>query len=89
MDPAQATGNVIDDVETLVNTGSLNKGQGNALTKKLEGVLKQLAKGKNKTATNQLQATLNQVQSLVADGVLTPAEGQALSTAINAIMTSI
>ena len=85
----EASEEVISDVETLVDSGTVNSGQGNALISKIEGVLKQLAKGKSKTALNQLRATINQVQSLVADGVLTPEDGQALIDAINAIIAQI
>ena len=67
-----------DDVAALITGGSLNKGQGNALTKKLDGILTQLAKGKVVVAMNRLMAFIHQTQALIDDGVLTAAEGQPL-----------
>ena len=80
---------VIGNVEALVDAGTLNGGQGNALVSKIEGVLKQLAKGKSKTAVNRLGATINQLQSFVAEGVLTQDDGQALIDAIDVIIARI
>lgn len=85
----QASEELIGDVEDVVDAGTVNSGQGNALVSKIQGVLKQLAKGKSKTAVNQLRATINQVESFIAEGVLTPAEGQALIDAIDAIIAGI
>ena len=87
--PAQASENLADDVGVLVDAGSLNGGQDNALVSKLDGVIKQLAKGKSKAAVNQLQAMFNQVASFIGNGVLTPAEGAALTAAITAIIAAI
>ena len=80
---------LIDSIGGLVDAAALNGGQGNSLVKKLEGVLKQLGKGKGKTALNQLRAMLNQVDSLIDDGLLTPVEGQVLTDAIGAIIAAI
>ena len=61
--------------QALVDDGALNKGQGNSLTSKLENIIKKFEDGKNKPACNQLDAFTQQVNSLIADGVLTSAEG--------------
>ncbi len=89
LSPSEQSEQLIDGIGDLVDAGTLNGGQGNSLVKKLEGVLKQLDKGKDKTAVNQLNAMLNQVDSFVDDGVLTPVEGQALTDAVEAIIAAI
>ena len=57
-------------IEELVNQGVLNKGQGNALTVKLDQALKQWTSGKPKQAINAMNAFINQVNSLYTEGVL-------------------
>jgi hypothetical protein len=58
---------------------------------KLEGALKQLEKCKTNTAENELQAFINQVDSLMnsTPPILTPAEGQPLIEAANAIIAAL
>jgi pullulanase-type alpha-1,6-glucosidase len=87
--PQEMLRSLIAEVGALVDSGSLNKGQGNALTVKLDNAIKNLDRGKAKTALNNLNAFTNQVQDLIADGVLTPAEGQSLIEAAEAIATQI
>ena len=67
---------LIDDVQSLVNSGSLNKGRGKSLTVKLEAAKKQLDKGKDKTAVNQLKAFINHVNAFVNAGILSTADRQ-------------
>jgi len=86
--PQEATQDVIDAVADLA-AGVLNAGQGNALASKLDGVIKQLNKGKTKTALNQLGAFINHVNSLIDEGVLSLEEGQPLLSAANAIITGL
>ena len=64
-------------------------GQANSLIVKLENAIKNLDKGKAKTALNNLNAFMNEVQSLVDEGVLTPEEGQSLIDAAVAISHQI
>ena len=73
------------DVDDLVAAGVLNKGQGNALKAKLSAALRQLERGNNGTATNQLRAFVNQVQAFVKAGILSSAEGQALIGTVSSI----
>lgn len=54
--PEEQIGIVTADVEELIDNGTLNTGQGNALTKKLESALKSLDKGNDIAAMNQLLA---------------------------------
>ena len=78
-----------DQVEALVEAGSLNHGQGTALIVKLEAAIRDLEKGKPGTALNVLNAFSNQVTDFGAGGVLTPEEGQSLLDAVHAIMHQI
>ena len=70
--------NTIDEVEDLVSTGSVNGGQGNSLTRKLEAAIAKLNQGNTNAGCNQLQAFINQVNDLVATGELSAQEGQTL-----------
>jgi len=76
---------IIERIAGLVDEGVLNKGQGNALISKLENILWQLDKGNLHPVCNLLQAFTNQVQSLIDEGELPPAEGQPLIDEANAV----
>jgi hypothetical protein len=80
---------LMDDVTVLQETGSLNGGNANALIAKLSAALASLNNGHTKPGCNQIQAFINQVNSLVTGGTLTAAQGQALIQAANAIMMQI
>jgi hypothetical protein len=80
---------LIEDVEELVAAGILNQGQGNALIVKLQGALEQLNKDKPMVAINRLGAFINQVYSLVDEGVLSPAQGHYLADKANSIIMQI
>ena len=69
---------LIADVETLVDSGDLNNGQGNALIVKLENAIKKLEQGQEKTAVNNINAFINQVEAFVNSGTLSPETGQDL-----------
>jgi pullulanase-type alpha-1,6-glucosidase len=80
---------IIGAVENLVNTETLNKGQGNSLMSKLDGALKKLDQEQSKPATNQLGAFINEVEAMIKSGKLTEEEGQSLIDAANAIIFQI
>lgn len=67
-----------DQVQTLLSAGSINPGQANSLTAKLQQIVNALNQGKTHAACNQLNAFINEVTSLIGNGVLTSAEGQPL-----------
>jgi len=77
---------LIDQVGALVAAGVLNKGQGNALTAKLQAALNAANRGNTTAATNQLEAFINQVNAFVNAGVLAPAQGQALIDGANDVI---
>jgi hypothetical protein len=80
---------LIGDVEGLREAGRLNTGQANALVKKLQGALQKYNAGQPSVAVNRLNAFINQVDSFVSSGVLTPAEGQALTGEAQMIIDAI
>ncbi|WP_437278312.1 right-handed parallel beta-helix repeat-containing protein [Sorangium sp. So ce375] len=79
---------LIDDVQALVDTGTLTPGRGNALEVKLDGAADSLLEGEARPAVNQLNAFINQVSAFVRSGKLSPAEGQALIAEAEAIATN-
>jgi hypothetical protein len=87
--PQEMIRSLIDEVEALVEAGSLNHGQGNALIVKLELAIKHLDNEKPGTALNVLNAFTNQVIDVINEAVLTPDEGQSLLDAVHAIMHQI
>ena len=68
----------IGAAQALIADTGLNHGNKNALTVKLEQVLKQVAKGNNHTALNQLDAFTSQVDAFSKNGKLTADEAAAL-----------
>jgi len=77
--PAQAIPNVITTIDGLQAAGTLNRGQANSLRVKLNHAIDSLnTKPDQKTACNQLQAFVNEVNAYVAAGILTPAQANSL-----------
>lgn len=87
--PQQAIQTLINNVESLLAQGVLNKGQANALTSKLEAALKQLGRGNTKAAANQINAFINQVNAFVKSRKLTAQQGQALIDAASGIVVQM
>jgi hypothetical protein len=85
----QATQLIINDVARLVAQGVLNKGNGNALTAKLQAAIQQMNRGNFQTATNQLRAFINQVNAFIQARKLSQAQGQALINAAQNIILQI
>ena len=63
--PKQKIQNIIDKIQDLVNKGVLSKGQGNSLIVKLEAAIKSLDNGNAKTASNQLNAFINEANAII------------------------
>jgi N-acetylneuraminic acid mutarotase len=87
--PQQATQSLINDVNALVSQGTLNQGQGNALTSKLDAAIQKMDQGNGNAARNQLQAFINQVNALMNSGKLTAAQGQTLIEAASDVIAHI
>jgi len=87
--PQQQIQQITTKVQGLVTSGVLNQGQGNSLIAKLDAATKNLNKGNTNAAINELRAFINEVQGNIRAGKLTPAQGQALIDAANAIINQI
>ena len=85
----QQIDNVLGQIDDLGDSGMLNGGQVNSMSRKLTAVLSKLERGQSKPAVNQLLAFVHQVESLVDEGVLRPEEGQPLIDAVEDILDSI
>ncbi len=79
--------NLLAMIEGLYDDGVLNEGQMNALSVKVESAIENIAKPKFKVATNQLNALINQVNDLIAEGVLTAEQGTMLIDEAIAMIT--
>ena len=80
---------LIDPVNALVAAGVLNQGQGSGLLRKLDAAGQALDRGNATAAINQLQAFINQVEAFINAGTLSPAEGQPLIDAAQAIIDAL
>jgi probable HAF family extracellular repeat protein len=89
--PEQATEKEVSTVKDLVSSGVLNKGQGTALTVKLEKARTYLKAGDTKKALNELNAFVNQVNSLIVSSTDNNKKQalQALLDEANAIIKAI
>ena len=76
--PLQKIRLVTDEIDRLVDDGTLNRGQGNSLTVKLEAAAKQLDKGNPTPAANMLHAFVNEVAAYRASGKIPESEASLL-----------
>lgn len=89
MSPEEQIAEVEADIDDLVESGELKKGQANGLLKPLQNALRSLDKGKTEAACNQLQDFLDEVNQKVADGALDPDSGADLIAAAEAIRADV
>ena len=92
--PAQALLTVINQLNGFQTAGTLTMGQATSLKFKLDAAISSLSLNNPHTVTacNQLNAFVNEVNSLVADSVLTPAQANQLlggGLGVYAIMAAI
>jgi hypothetical protein len=85
----EASEDIIEKIENLVNNELLNPGNANALISKIEAAIASLDKEKPKTATNQLNALLNQLESMIQTEQIDPEIGYSLIAEIEAILASL
>ena len=76
-------------VNNLVTTGTLSQGRATGLLAKLDAATRQLNRGNVQAAKNILQALIQQVQSFIADGILSAAEGQPLIDAAQSAINQL
>jgi hypothetical protein len=89
LSPTQEVTRLETQVKTLVNSGVLNGAQGQGLLSKLSTAKDALRNNKKGTACSTLQAFINQVTDLRANGVLTPAQAQVLITGATNLRTEV
>ena len=76
-------------VEALSAQGAINQGQTNSLLKKLMQAQSAIGQGKPEVAYDVIEAFHNEVQSLIASGVLTDAQGDPLLTVADLLLQSL
>jgi hypothetical protein len=84
--PQESLTDLIGGVEILVSEGILNSGQGNSLIVKLAGAIEKLDTGQTDAALGMLGACINEITDFIANGLLTPAEGEPLIFGIQAVI---
>lgn len=77
---------LIDQVQDLVDDGTLNGGQGISLLAKLDAALKKVAQGNTTAAIQQLQSFVQQVGAMTSAGLLSSEDAAALVAAAQAII---
>jgi YVTN family beta-propeller protein len=87
--PVQRIQQMITDVQSLVTSGVLNKGQGDSLIAQLNAAINQVNNGNPKAATKQLNAFINEVNADIKAGILSPTDGQKLIDKANAIINAL
>jgi predicted extracellular nuclease len=89
IDPATAIGLAADEVDALLATGTINRGQANALYKRLDSALAMVEAGSSKPASAILGGILGQIDDFVDDGVLTTDEAATLRRLVGAAIASL
>jgi len=79
---------IVSQVNTLVSAGTLNTGNGNALTTKLNSATASLNAGNTTAGVNQLNAFINQVTAFQRTGKLTSAQAQSLINAADSAIAA-
>jgi hypothetical protein len=87
--PEEQIEQLLGSVDELLQDGSINWGQANALQSKLESALRSLERDKQIAAINKIKAFLNQVRALVRSRRLTEEQGEQLITTALGIVDSI
>ncbi|UCD51956.1 MAG: cadherin-like domain-containing protein [Phycisphaerales bacterium] len=85
----EETEDLSDVVNDLLGTGALNAGQASSLTFKLNQAIAKIQAAKTKVACNLLKAFINEVNSLISDGVLSSSDGQPLIDKANNIRAEL
>jgi len=80
---------LIAQINALVTQGALAQNKANPLITKLNQVVTKLDAGQTTAACGQFGAFINQLNADIGNGTLTPAQGQPLLDAANAIKTSM
>jgi hypothetical protein len=87
--PGEQIDVIIQAIEDMLADGKLNGGQANSLVRKLENVQAKIERGQSDAAINQLMAFINEVESLIAEGVLAASDGAALIEAARNVIAGL
>jgi pullulanase len=87
--PAEQINLLIGAVQSLLDDGTLNRGQANALITKLETALRALERGQVGPALNALAAFTNQVDAFESAGILSAEQAAALREAAGSVMATL
>ena len=87
--PEEAVRDLVIDTQTLVAAGRISEDQGDGLEAKLSAVLTSITEGRIAPACNQLGSFINQIEAMVHDSTLSPAEAQELRGAADAIRATL
>ena len=68
---------VMEDVEKLVDAGTINDGQANALLAKLENAIQKIESDKINAAIGSLNAFIKQIKAFMNSGVIPPEDPEA------------
>jgi YVTN family beta-propeller protein len=85
IDPIES---LIDQLESLIESGALTQDQGAGLLNKIHEAKTKHDAGQTGAACNQLSSFINQVNAFIGNGTLTPAQGQPLIDTANTIKTN-
>jgi DNA-binding beta-propeller fold protein YncE len=89
LDSAQTIQEMTTTVQSLVDSDTINSGQGNSLITKLNKANDYLNAGDEKKTTSELNAFINEVKSDINNGVLSPSEGKALIAEANDVINAL
>jgi hypothetical protein len=84
----QQLGFLVADVNALVASGALSKGEGKSLIAKLNAAIDQANRGNTTAAANQLNAFINELRALLSSGRLPAVQAEALIREAQAIMAT-
>ena len=87
--PAEGVARAIALVEALLADGTINAGNANSLTSKLDGARKALESGNVNAASGKLGAVLNELEAMVRSGRVTEDDISALKSLVNRLRESI
>jgi hypothetical protein len=89
VDPARAIADMITTIQNLINSGTIKQAKGKDLIFRLNEVLRNLAEGKTKTATNNLNTFINMINALVNSHQMTKDQAKPIIDAANSLITQL
>jgi len=87
--PQGQTQILLGRVRDIVTAGVLSNGEGNSLTSKLENAMRQMDRGNANASSNELNAFINEVNSLIKSRRISQAQGQPLINTANDIIARL